>query len=189
MEISSISSINKCFNPRCNRGSVNVAAAVIWDCIFAARILIAGTPFSFNPQGNQQTYANIVILDHPSIREQHENLENGIWFANTIRWDWELAEFKTMLEQHPQLQVPSAAFDKRHAQIKLARSHGIVKGSVRHGQNLIEFSCADIWPCFALPLDSRVMLFLLESLGRKQDVSNLENENCFTSFDCVFEKM
>jgi hypothetical protein len=33
------------------------------------------------------------------------------------------------------------------------------------------------------------MLFLLESLGRKQDVSNLENENCFTSFDCVFEKM
>jgi hypothetical protein len=54
-------------------------------CIFAARILIAGTPFSFNPQGNQQTYANIVILDHPSIREQHENLENGIWFANTIR--------------------------------------------------------------------------------------------------------
>ena len=86
-------------------------------------------------------------------------------------------------------QVPSAAFDKRHAQIKLARSHGIVKGSVRHGQNLIEFSCADIWPCFALPLDSRVMLFLLESLGRKQDVSNLENENCFASFDCVFEKM
>ena len=162
--------------------------AVIWDSVFsrAARILIAGTPFSFNSPGKP---ANIVILDHLSIREQHENLENGIWFANTIRWDWELAEFKTMLEQHPQLQVPSATFDKRHAQIKLARSHGIVKGSERHGQNLIEFSCADIWPCFALPLDSRVMLFLLESLGRKQDVSNLENENCFASFDCVFEKM
>lgn len=83
----------------------------------------------------------------------------------------------------------SATFDKRHAQIKLARSHGIVSGSVRHGQNLIEFSCADIWPCFALPLDSRIMLFLLESLGKKQDVSNLENENCFASFDCVYEKM